>query len=206
MATYPAGPRDRLGGLTLALRFRKKPLEFITEIGRTYGDLAYFRLGPIRAYVVNQPRLIREVLVTKHKHFRRPKWITKPLSKIDGNGLVLSDGDFWLRQRRLLQPAFATRRFEPYAAATVDYTRQMLEQWTARSSLDIAEAMTQLTLRIIGKTLFGVEVSGQADRLSEAERIISASFVAEAGNPIHLPDWLPLPSKRRKRWALPHLG
>jgi cytochrome P450 len=202
MSRYPAGPKDHVLGLTFAKRFRHTPLKFITEVGRTYGDLAYFRMGPMRAYFVNHPRLIREVLVTKHKHFCRPKWITKGLAKIDGNGLVLSDGDFWLRQRRLVQPAFASRRFGPYATAMVDCTRKMLERWSNGASLDVAEEMTQLTLRIIGKTLFGVELSSQLETISEAERIVSASYVAEAGNPLALPDWLPLPSKRRKRWAL----
>ena len=164
--------------------------------------MAYFRLGPVRAYLVNHPRLIREVLVAKHKHFQRPKWITQPLAKIDGNGLVLSEGPFWQRQRRLMQPAFASRRFEPYANATVDYTLGMLEGWSNGTEVNIADEMTQLTLRIIAKTLFGVELAGQAERLGEAVRIISETFVAEAGHPIHLPDWLPLPAKRRKRWAI----
>lgn len=202
MSRYPAGPKDHFLGVTLARRFRQSPLEFTTEIGRTYGDMAYFRMGPLRAYFVNQPRLIREVLVTKHKNFCRPKWITQPLSKIDGNGLVLSDGDFWLRQRRLVQPAFASRRFEPYANATVEYTQQMIDRWSSGGSLNIADEMTRLTLRIIAKTLFGVELSDQVEQLGEAVRVVAETFVAEAGNPVHLPDWMPLPGKRRKRWAI----
>ena len=74
--------------------------------------------------------------------------------------------------------------------------------WSNGASLNIADAMTQLTLQIIAKTLFGVELSGQAEQLSEAVRIIAETFVAEAGNPVHLPDWFPLPGKRRKRWAI----
>jgi cytochrome P450 len=202
MSRYPNGPRDYFFGATLIQRFRRNPLKFSTEIGHTYGDLACFRLGPVRAYIVNNPRLIREVLVAKHKHFRRPKLITQPLAKIDGNGLVLSEGDFWQRQRRLIQPAFASRRFGPYARATVDYTLRMLDGWSNGASLNIADAMTRLTLQIIAKTLFGVELAGQAERLSEAVRVIAETFVAEAGNPVHLPDWLPLPAKRRKRWAI----
>ncbi|TFH48887.1 MAG: cytochrome P450, partial [Lysobacterales bacterium] len=202
MPRYPAGPGDYLLGATLARRFRHAPLEFITEIGHTYGDIAFFRMGPLRAYFVNNPHLIREVLVTKHKCFRRPAWITEPLSAIDGNGLVLSEGDLWLRQRRLMQPAFATKRFEAYAQATVDSTRRMLESWSAGTSMDIADEMTNLTLDIIAKTLFGVELADRAPRLREAVRVISETYVSEAGNPFQLPDWLPLTSKRRKRWAL----
>ncbi len=52
-------PTSMLLGATLARRFRSEPLEFITEVCRTYGDLAYFRMGPLRAYIVNHPQLIR---------------------------------------------------------------------------------------------------------------------------------------------------
>ncbi len=202
MPRYPSGPKDLLLGLTLAWKFRTRPLEFASEIGRSYGDIAYFRMGPLRSFVVNNPQLIREVLVTKHKSFRRPQLLVRPLAKIDGQGLVLSEGDLWLRQRRLLQPAFSTKRFDGYARVTVEYTRRMLDRWTAGAALDIDDEMTRLTLEIIAKTLFGVEVSGRAARLGEAVRVISESYVREAGYPLHLPDWLPLPSKRRKRWAI----
>ncbi len=202
MSQYPPGPKGTFFGINLARRFRGEPLEFITDIGRTFGDLAYFRMGPIRAYFVNNPQLIREVLVTKNKSFRRPKWITEPLSRIDGNGLVLSDGDFWLRQRRLMQPAFNTRRFGGYAQATVDCTRRMLDRWTNGASFDIAEEMTQLTLDIIARTLFGVDLGDRAPEVSEAVRTISQTFVGEAANPLQLPDWVPTAGKRRKRRAI----
>ena len=96
-----------------------------------------FAWAHLRAYLVNSPPLIREVLVTKHKSFRRPRGLTRPLAKLDGQGLVLSEGDLWQRQRRLVQPAFSTRRFDGYARATVEHTRRMLdalEQTAARST------------------------------------------------------------------------
>jgi cytochrome P450 len=202
MSPYPPGPKDPLFGLQLARRFRREPLALFTEIGRAYGDLAYFRLGPQRAYFVNSPQLIREVLVSKHKNFRRPPMIAAPLRAIDGNGLVLSEGDFWLRQRRLVQPAFATRRFDHYGRVTVDFTRRMLAGWRPGATFDVAERMTTLTLEIIAKTLFDVDLVGQTAPLGEAVRVMSQTIVAEAGYPLHLPDWFPLPSKRRKRWAI----
>ncbi|MGD9723242.1 MAG: cytochrome P450 [Pirellulales bacterium] len=202
MASYPPGPTGGFFGINLARRFRNDPLGFITEVGRTYGDLAYFRMGPVRAYFVNSPPLIREVLVTRNKSFRRPKWITGPLSKIDGNGLVLSDGDFWLRQRRLVQPAFNTRRFDGYAQVTVESTQRMLDRWRGGMQFDLADEMTHLTLDIIARTLFGVDLGPQAAELGEAVRVISQTFVRETANPIQVPDWLPTAGKRRKRWAI----
>ena len=202
MPRYPAGPKDYLLGLTLARQFRNHTLQFITDVGRTYGDMAYFRMGRVRAYVVNHPQLIREVLVTKHKSFRRPPMLVRPLAKVDGQGLVLSEGDLWLRQRRLMQPAFNPKRFEGYAHITVEYTRRMLDRWSTGAALDVAEEMTHLTLEIIAKTLFDVEVSEQTARLGQAVRVISEEYTREAGNPFQLPDWLPLPRQRRKRWAI----
>ncbi|REK19120.1 MAG: cytochrome P450 [Planctomycetota bacterium] len=202
MSARPRGPKDALLGLGLAREFRARPLQLATHLARTYGDLVYFRMGPLRAYLVNEPELIHEVLSTRHKHFRRPEFVAGPLRAIDGNGLVLSEGDYWRRQRRLVQPAFATGRFEAYAQVTVEYTRRMLDGWQSGQSIDAAEAMTRLTLEIIAKTLFGVEVEGQTERLGEAVRIVSETVVREAGYPWHLPDWLPLASKRRKRWAI----
>ena len=202
MSRVPRGPKDSFLGLSFVRRFRNDPLQFITELGREYGDVAYLRMGSIRMYLLNHPHLIREVLVSKHKSFRRPRFLAKPLSKVDGNGLVLSEGDFWLRQRRLVQPAFSTRRFDGYAQVTVASTQRMLDRWPAGTTLDIADEMTQLTLEIISKTLFNLDIHGKTAPLGEAVRIISEAVVREAGSPIRLPDWLPLPGKRRKRWAL----
>lgn len=84
MPRYPAGPKDALLGISLARQFRNNTLHFITDVGRTYGDMAYFRVGPVRFYFVNNPQLIREVLVTKHKSFRRPPMLVRPLAKVNG--------------------------------------------------------------------------------------------------------------------------
>lgn len=202
MANYPPGPKDGLLGLSLIRRFRADPLGFVTDTAREYGDLAYLRFGPVRTYFLYAPHLVREVLVTRHKHFRRPEMLIRPLRQIDGNGLVLSDGEFWRRQRRLMQPAFSTRRFDAYAQVTVEYTRQMLAAWQNGSSIDIADEMTRLTLAIIAKTLFGVELEGRAAELGRAVHTVSEMVFRESGYPMHLPDWLPIPSKRRKRWAI----
>jgi cytochrome P450 len=202
MAVHPPGPRDYFLGATIARRFRQHMLEFVTEMGRAYGDLSSVRMGPLRAYFVNSPPLIREVLVGKHKHFCRPKWMTRPLSKIDGNGLVLSDGPFWLRQRRLAAPAFSTRRFDGYAEVTVKYTQQMLARWTGGATYDVADEMTHLTLDIIANTLFGVDLGDRAPSLGEAVRTFSEAFVQDAGNPFAVPDWIPTAKNRRKREAI----
>src|SRR5947209_2784872 len=120
---YPPGPRDWCFGLTVGLRSLRQPLAFLRETAREYGDIAYVRVGPYHSYVINHPDLIREVLVTRGKQFRKWEAQKRIFRKIDGEGLINSEGDFWLRQRRLIQKAFHHRRLARYAQAAVELTR-----------------------------------------------------------------------------------
>lgn len=203
----PPGPTDWLFGFGTARRFLAAPLEFLTDLQRQYGDIVYVRLGPYRSYWLYHPDLLREVLVTKAKHFRRQGRQIEVLRQWNGEGLVTSDGDFWLRQRRLVQPAFHNRRFAGYASAMVAVTQRLADRWREQlpREVEINEAMTSLTLEIIARTMFGVEVAEDTHKLGEAVAELSAVAMREASRPFSTPTWLPLPSVRRKRAAMQFL-
>src|SRR4051794_9144083 len=95
--SYPPGPDGRLLGLPMFLRIRSDPLATLTEIGRTYGDLAHVRMAHVHAYFVNHPDLIHDVLSTKQKVFRKLPLQTRALARIQGDGLVSTEGEFWQR-------------------------------------------------------------------------------------------------------------
>jgi cytochrome P450 len=205
MNRYPPGPTDWFFGLRLIARIRREPLDFLLHTVRTYGDITHMRVFGRHAYLVHEPDAIRDVLVTKGKSFSKVEQFMRPFRKVDGNGLVFSSGDFWLRQRRLVQPAFHAGRMGRYADAMVEQARRMVERWRSGMEINIADVMTHLTLDIVGKTLFGVELTGQESQLREAVRVLSEAFTREANAVLNLPDWLPLPSKRRKRAAVQFL-
>jgi len=207
MSKDPPGPKDACFGFSLAHRFRHQPLTFLPELAHTYGDIASFRMGPFRTYLIFHPELIHEVLAAKAKCFRRWEWQTSVLRQWDGNGLVISDGDFWRRQRRLVQPAFHPRRFAAYGSVMVSATRQLIDRWHSEPDqpIEIVRTMTGLTLEIIAKVLFDVDVSSEVRCLGEAVAILSDTAMREMSSPVRLPDWLPLPAKRRKRWAMRYL-
>ena len=202
MKPHPPGPRSGLFGLKLARGLRRRPLEFFTELARQYGDLAWFRAGPYRICLVNRPELIRDILVNKQDHYRKLKRFRRVIGQVAGNGLIVSEGDFWRRQRRLVQPAFHAERLRPYAQITVEYTRRMLDEWPDEIVVPMGETMGDLARAIIAKQLFDIELTGKAANMGKAVRLRAEFFMRELGSPLKLPDWLPLPAKRRKRWAL----
>jgi cytochrome P450 len=199
---YPPGPREWFFGLTIGLRMLREPLTFLQDMARRYGDITHFQVGTIHSYVLNHPNLIREVLVTKGKSFRKWERQKRVFRKIDGNGLINSEGDFWLRQRRLIQKAFQHRRFGRYADTAVELTRLRLERWTAGAAINLEQEMSHLSLEIAGQTLFGVNLGDQAAWLGETAEVLRQTFIREFLAVVPLPDWLPLPSKLRMRRAI----
>lgn len=202
-APLPPGPRAAPFGLPFIRRFQTDPLAFITEVGQTYGDLAYFRMGPVKACFVNSPELFREILVTRAKLFRKQQMALDALRQVDGEGLVVTEGDFWLRQRRLLQPAFHPRRLEGYSRAIVDRTRQVLDRWPPDQTVNIVDEMTRLTVEIIAKVFYDVDVTRQAEELGQAVRTLSEIFYAQLSRgPLQWPTWMPTAENRKKKRAI----
>jgi cytochrome P450 len=198
------GPRDHCFGYRLARRFRREPLTFLPELARRYGDLVGFRMGPFRTFFAFHPELVYEVLAGKAKCFRRWEWQMAVIRQWDGNGLLVSDGDVWLRQRRLLQRALQPRRFGVQGAAIVALTQRLLERWEATpdAPVELVPAMNGLTQEIIARFLFGADVASEVPLLGAAQAILTKTAMREMASPWRLPDWLPLPAQRRKRWAI----
>jgi cytochrome P450 len=190
---------------------KQDAIGYFTELHRRYGDVVYVRLGPFRSYTFFHPEAVREVLVAKAKQFRRFQRPMQVLAQWNGNSVLITEGDEWLRQRRMVQPAFNSRRFERYAACMVACTRNRLERWlntVAAASdieMEIGKEMTDLTLEIIAKTMFDAEISADASDIGSAVAILSEIAVDEIQSPWTTPDWLPLPKKRRKKWAMRRL-
>src|SRR5262249_54052453 len=104
-------------------------------------------------------------------------------------------------------PAFHVSRFPNYAVAIVAAAQRLADRWQTEQPerIEISEAMTGLTQTIIAKTLFDVDLTEETKRLGQAVVELSEAALREAGRPFTLPDWLPLPSIRRKRNAMRYL-
>ncbi|MFN8447156.1 MAG: cytochrome P450 [Anaerolineae bacterium] len=165
MALHPPTPKGHFLAGNLP-EFTADTLAFLLDI-RQYGDIASFLFGPFRAYVVNSPELVHQVLVDDADKFYKPESLKTATKPVVGNGLFTNDGDFWKRQRRLVQPAFHTRRIGAYAQVMVEHAEALVKRWENGQTYDISSEMPRLTMGIVSKTLFDADVSGETDEISE---------------------------------------
>jgi cytochrome P450 len=143
------------------------PLALFVEWARQYGDIFHYRVFHRHIYFINHPELIKDVLVTKAPSFIKGDAV-RANRRIFGNGLLSNEGSAWLQQRRLIQPAFHHSHLESYARIMVEYTERMLAGWHDGESRDIHQDMMRLTLEIVAKALFSVEIASDKDRVALA--------------------------------------
>jgi cytochrome P450 len=176
---------------------RRDPLDFLERTAARYGDLAHLRVGPYRLVFVNHPDLIHEVLAAKDASFIKGR-VLDQARDVFGQGLLTSEGDFHRRQRRLIQPAFHRRRIEAYADAMAADAAAAAARWRDGETLDVAREMMRLTLRIVARSLFSVDVEEESAReVGRALDALVAAFSLVAVPWAGLLRKLPLPAARR---------
>lgn len=133
-----------------------RPIQTMVRMHQLHNDLVEMHFpGGYSMFYVSNPTLIEDVLVTKQKSFHKDGFLKVYAHAVFGNGLLSSDGDFWLRQRRMAQPAFHRQRIEAYGHIIAQHTERFIEQCIPHASFDLTKAMNQLTLDIVAETLFG---------------------------------------------------
>jgi cytochrome P450 len=189
-ATLLPGPKGRwLTGHLSA--FRAGPLEFLARCAREYGDFVPLRIGFRPVLLVSHPAVIEEVLVHKSRDFVKHFGLQMTRTLL-GNGLLNSEGDFWLRQRRLAQPAFHRDRIHAYGRVMIEHTRAMLAGWRDDDRRDLVAEMMALTLKIAAKTLFDADEDGGdaavvREQLAKSIRLFNARFAGLIRFPIGWP-------------------
>jgi cytochrome P450 len=184
--------------------FREDMLGFVTRCAGEYGDVFAFRLGPKRCILINHPDLIEDVLVTSSRSYTK-HFVLRMNPILLGNGMLNSEGDFWLRQRRLAQPAFHRNRIAGYGEVMVAYTERMMDGWRDGETRDIHTEMMQLTLAIVAKTLFDADVAGDAGNVGEALETALHHFSDQFRSLIKLPMFIPTPANVRLKLAVRQL-
>src|SRR5215472_10126618 len=191
---FPPGPYGGLKGWSLGA-LRESPIEMFGKLARDYGDIVGIRVANFRNIFVNHPDLIEEVLVTHSRKYFKGR-VLRANRFVFGEGLLTSEGDFWLRQRRLAQPAFHRARISSYASTMVEYTQRLLETWHDGEECDAHKRMMQLTLQIVAKTLFDADVARDAQDVGKSLELL-LELGANFRRTLFVPHWLPTPTNLR---------
>src|SRR5437764_1337289 len=178
-------------------QLQRDPLGLYTRANREFGHYVRIRAFPgIHVYLLTHPEAIEHVLQKNHKNYRKPDFFNKTVSLLAGNGVLTSEGDFWLRQRRLMQPAFHRQHLAnlaPLMAAGAETFVREQQAATPGQVVDILDEMMKVALRIAGNTLFSADLCGDADEIGRAFRTAFAFVSRRMNSPPLVPTWFPTP-------------
>jgi len=154
-------------------------------------DMVYSRFLFLHSFLINKPEYIEHVLLGNHANYRKSYFLRHILGPLLGDGLLLSEGEFWRRQRRIAAPAFHSKRIANFVATMVSCTEATLARWRGTTEpFDIAAEMMALTLNIVSRTMFSTDVSGDVEAVRRLMNIVVALKPSTA-DLLGFPEWFP---------------
>jgi cytochrome P450 len=197
----PPGPR-RYALLKLS-EFQHQPIEYLGHLWQEYGDLVRLPIMPgLTFFLAAHPDSAEHILSQHQNRYGRPDLFLKSMGLMQGQGLLSSEGAVWLKQRRLMQPAFRQQQIIQLQAIMLSCVESLLREWEEKPEgevIDIAVEMTRLTLKIVSLALFSVDISDESNQLGHATRTGLEYVYYRMMTPLALPVWIPTPGTLKFR-------
>lgn len=176
----------------------RNPLELLEQATAEYGDIIRLSVGPKSIYVLRHPSFFRDVLFDREDSFSKGS-INKILASVGGNSLISAEGEFWKRQRRLVQPAFHRKRLAILSSYMTDAISKMCDRWEEKAErgepIDMIPEMSSITRDIIIATILGGDLGKRGDEVEKAVDILMEVLGKRIWT-FALPSWIPLPGKK----------
>lgn len=190
-------PRRPDGNLIVGdlFTFNKDRVGFFTDTG-DIAPLVRFRMTYLDNLLVTDADFAKEILQTRNKNYVKEPRLMSILENGTSQVMFTADGDEWLWRRRLMQPAFHRKQVAQFCDAILDETKKHLADWQDGDRRDMDEEMKLVTMMIIGRTMFNVDMAGDSEELHEAYRTLGDNLVARIINPFHAPMWMPTQSNK----------
>ncbi|MCH2023590.1 MAG: cytochrome P450 [Saprospiraceae bacterium] len=182
------------------LSMLSNPLEYLTEWFEEYGDIYDLNSRFFTVFVISNPQYIQEIMVANKKDYGKSEHY-KVLKNSLGNGLLISEGAFWKKQRRIAQPAFHHQSMKNFLHTMISATQTTIERMKGVQTVDISREMNFLTLEIVTKCLFGTTLDADVNKIQEAITIGNKFISDRARSLLKLPLWLPTPNILRYKRA-----
>lgn len=194
----PPGPRG-LPVVGMLPAVRRNPTAVFMSAALRYGDVVYLRIGSRRGFLITNPADVRHVLQDNARNYHKSPLYAKLRMSL-GNGLLTSEDEFWLRQRRIAQPAFHRQRVAALASIMVDAARGTAAEWQSLASrgtpTDIGEEMMRLTRTVVLRALLGADLGPYAANIDQAWTVIN-QHIGESFWSFGLTDSLPTAKRRQ---------
>lgn len=178
------------------------PLGFAARMAREEGGVAHLKILGTELFLVSEPAMIRELLLHHAQHMHRDPFAGRVFQRFMGDGVFMAEGKSWQRQRKLVQPAFHAMRIRSYVDTMAGYTREMVAGWKAGEVKAVDVELTRLTLRIIAKTMYDVDLVAETTRLGALMKEVLMVGEEQLKMLFLPPAWLPTPQNRRQQRAL----
>jgi cytochrome P450 len=192
----PPGPKG-LPLFGLALAIRKDALGTLRRVAREYGDIVRLPVMLQQRIFLNHPDFIEQVLVIQQAKFHKSDLTKIIVGPLLGQGLLVSEGEFWRRQRRLAQPAFHRSRIQEYGTTMVESVERHIRDWRDFERRDLASEMMALTLDVAVRTLFGTSLPAEAQQVGQSTTFLMRYQLGRQRSPVRLPESWPTPQNRR---------
>ncbi|ELZ30853.1 cytochrome p450 [Halogeometricum pallidum JCM 14848] len=195
MSIRPPGPN----GVPLfgsGRQYAKDPFTFLTQVSETYGDVVRFGLGPLDTYMLTNPADIERVLVSDDARYRKPDFQDDAIGTLLGDGLLLSEGETWRKQRQLAQPAFGPGRISSLGETMTDHAESMVDGWADGEVRDVQLEMARVTVKIIVDAMFGSSLGDE--RVKMVQENLEPLGKRFEPDPMRflVPDWAPTRENR----------
>lgn len=190
-----------------AKKFAQDRLGFFEEYVPKYGDLfeltsVFFKL--IRHFkkvvIVTGPDMVKHIMQDNNKNYVK-SYGYSVLKVLLGEGLLTSEGEFWRKQRRLLQPAFHRDRLASFVSTYAEFGQQLADKWSkepAGTVVDVSQGFMEATLNIVSKAMFSTDVGDAMDVVNREFDYANEKLIARITSPFPMPFWMPLPGVKRE--------
>jgi cytochrome P450 len=175
-------------------------LNHLKNIMLEHGDLVRLNFGPQPIYLVSHPDYLQRILRDNYQNYRKPDLLYAAARDVVGLGLVTSDGDLWLRQRRMIQPHLHRKQLAKLFAEMRDATAEVLNRWEglsqSQAEVELGDKMAEVTINVITRTMFGQKILSPNEIKETSQYAIRlVKYIAESIFTNLLPKWLPKPGE-----------
>jgi cytochrome P450 len=184
----------------------KEQVDFLAHAREEYGDVYTLNLGMMQIVIANRPEHAQHILRDHAKNYSKGGQMWDAVRALVGNGLVLSEGDFWLRQRRMMQPYFHRQQLGKMADLTISAIEDGMKDWGSFAgtgdAMNFASAFSAITMKVIMKTTFGGDIAEEEIEEMSREITYALDFILPNMVTMKIPGWVPVPGRKRNQEAI----